>query len=81
MGHSSQQDEKLFQVLMNTLQELWVMKDRQIILERVLEDRGINVTEAAERLQPDADLTAELDAERRRFIDTVLEPLQGNDGS
>lgn len=81
MGHSSQQDEKLFQVLMNTLQELWVMKDRQIILERVLEDSGINVIEATERLQPDADLAAELDAERRRFIDTVLEPLQGNDGS
>ena len=57
------------------------MKDRQLILERALEDSGINVTEAVERLQPDADLAAELDAERRRFIDAVLEPLQDNGGS
>lgn len=81
MSSSPQENSTLFQVLMNTLQELWVLKDRQMILERVLEDNDINVAEAVERLQPDADLAAELDAERRRFIDTVLEPLQGNDGS
>jgi len=76
-----QTNERLFQVLMNTLQELWVMKDRQIVLERVLEESGINIAEAVERLQPDAELTAELDAERRRFIDAVLEPIEDHDGS
>ena len=81
MSSSPQENSTLFQVLMNTLQELWVLKDRQMILERVLEDNDINVAEAVERLQPDADLAAELDAERRRFIDTVLEPLQGNSDS
>lgn len=81
MDSGSQSNERLFQVLMNTLQELWVMKDRQLILERILDDSGINVTEAVERLQPDAELTAELDLQRQRFIDSVLEPLQDNDGS
>ena len=81
MDSGSKSNERLFQVLMNTLQELWVMKDRQLILERILDDRGINVTEAVERLQPDAELTAELDLQRKRFIDSVLEPLQDNDGS
>lgn len=66
---------------MNTLQELWVMKDRQMVLERVLEENGINVADAVEGLQPNAELAAELDAERRRFIDTVLEPLQDGDAS
>ena len=78
---STQTNERLFQVLMNTLQELWVMKDRQIVLERVLEENGINVADAVEGLQPNPELAAELDAERRRFIDTVLEPLQDQDPS
>lgn len=81
MGSAPQPNDKLFQILMNTLQELWVLKDRQIVLERVLDEAGINVTEAVERLQPDTDLAAELDAQRKRFIAAVLEPMQDNDGS
>lgn len=68
-------DNALFHVLVNTLQEVWVLKDRQIVLEKVLEDNGINVSEAVERLQPDAALSEKLAAERKRFLDTVLEPL------
>lgn len=81
MSGEPQETGPLFQVLMNTLQELWVLKDRQIILERVLEDSGINVAEAVERLQPDTELAAELDAERQRFLDTVLEPLNPSKNS
>jgi hypothetical protein len=80
MSSEPQSNERLFHVLMNTLQELWVLKDRQIVLERILDESGINVTEAVERLQPDAELATKLDAQRRQFIDTVLEPLQDNDG-
>ncbi len=79
MSNTTKDDDTLFQVLLNTLQEVWVMKDRQMILERVLEDNGVNVTEAVERLQPDAALSARLDAERKRFLDKVLEPLHPTD--
>ncbi len=73
---STPKDEgTLFHVLLNTLQEVWVMKDRQMVLEQVLQDNGIDITEAVERLQPDPALSARLDAERKRFLDKVLEPL------
>ncbi len=77
---STPKDEgTLFQVLLNTLQEVWVMKDRQMVLEQVLKDNGIDVTEAVERLQPDPALSARLDAERKHFLDKVLEPLHPTD--
>ena len=79
MSNPSLQDSPLFQILMNTLQELWVIKDRQMILEKVLEDQGIEVTEAIERLQPDPELAGRIDAERKRFLDTVLEPANPDD--
>ncbi len=79
MSNTTNDDDTLFQVLLNTLQEVWVMKDRQMILERVLEESGVNVTETVERLQPDAALSARLDAERKRFLDKVLEPLHPTD--
>ena len=81
MSSPNQDNSTLFYVLMNTLQELWVLKDRHMVLERVLQDHGIDVTEAVERLQPDPDLTAKLDAERKRFLETVLEPLGPSDDS
>jgi hypothetical protein len=79
MTNTPNDDGTLFHVLLNTLQEVWVMKDRQIVLERVLEDNGIDVTAAVERLQPDAALSARIDAERKIFLDTVLKPLHPTD--
>ena len=77
----NQDNATLFHILMNTLQELWVLKDRQMVLEQVLQDNNIDVTAAVERLQPDAELTAKLDAERKRFLEAVFEPVgSGDDG-
>ena len=70
----SARENVLFQILMNTLQELWVLKDRQMILERVLKEQGIDVADAINRWQPDDEQKALLDSERKRFLETVLEP-------
>ena len=55
--------------------ELWVTKDRQRILEAVLEARGITVVEAIRDHQPDAALAADLKAERDRFTLALLAAL------
>jgi hypothetical protein len=71
---SSKQVDAMFQMLLHTLRELWVVKDRQLILERVLDEAGINVSEAVQNYQPDADLVAKLDKERREMLDKCLQP-------
>jgi len=55
--------------------ELWVTKDRQRVLEAVLEARGISVTEAIRDHEPDAALAAELTAERERFTQALITAL------
>ena len=52
--------------------ELWVLKDRQRVLEELLASRGIVAAEAAANHQPDAVLQAQLDAECRAYIDRLL---------
>lgn len=56
-------------------QELWVVKDRQRILERILDDHGIDASDAIARHQPDDVLRAELDAERQAYVDGILSAL------
>ncbi len=79
MSQSSDPSEALIQVLLNVTRELWVMKDRQLVLEQVLEEAGIRVAEAVETYQPDADFAARLERERKRLLDQCLAPAtKGN---
>lgn len=55
--------------------ELWVVKDRQRILEAVLDAHGIDASTAVRDHQPDPALAAELEAERTRFTKAVIEAL------
>ena len=73
---TSQQESALFQILLNTLQELWIVKDRQMVLENVLQANGIDVHDAVDRFQPDEALQQRLDAERKQLLDRVLEPAK-----
>jgi hypothetical protein len=66
--------DAIFQMLLHTLRELWVIKDRQLILERVLDEAGINVSEAVQNYQPDAEFGAKLDKERREMLDRCMQP-------
>jgi hypothetical protein len=67
--------DKLGEALINLAQELWVVKDRQRILEAALADAGIFAAETIDKFQPDAALTSQLEEERRRFIDALIESL------
>lgn len=57
--------------------ELWVLKDRQLVLESVLTQQGIPVRDLVERHQPsDADRQF-IDAARKRFAADVVAALEG----
>lgn len=56
--------------------ELWVMKDRLAVMEKVLEKHGIPASEI-NAFQPDEAFEAELQAQRQRLIDTIVSALSG----
>jgi hypothetical protein len=55
--------------LVTLARELWVTKDRQIVLEHMLAQSGVIAKVGA--YQPDAALTARLAQERTLFIDAL----------
>jgi hypothetical protein len=67
--------DQLGQALITLTKELWVLKDRQLILEAALADAGIVAKEVVDRYQPDEMLKEQLHAERQRLIDTIIDVL------
>ena len=67
--------DRAAQLALVLAQELWVVKDRLMVLEAVLSSEGRNVRELVDRFQPDDNFRAALDAERKRFISAVLAAL------
>ena len=55
--------------------ELWVVKDRQRVLEALLAQHGILAPEAVASHQPDAKIQAALDRECRAWIERLLVDL------
>ncbi len=58
--------------------ELWVLKDRQRMLEALLTNRGILESGAVTEVQPDAVLQAELERECRQYIERLLAELRSS---
>lgn len=67
--------DRLGKTLITLAQELWVVKDRQKILEAALAEASVLEAEAADRFQPDEELSKRLEAERAEYIDQVLGAL------
>jgi hypothetical protein len=59
----------------SVLGELWILKDRQAVLEQVLARHGIPAPEAVERFEPDGKFKAELDAERQAWVRRMVGAL------
>ncbi len=55
--------------------ELWIVKDRQRVLEALLAQQGILAPEAVSSYQPDATIQAALDRECRAWIERLLVDL------
>ena len=67
--------DRLGEALLTLTRELWVMRDRQIVLERLLVDAGVLTKDQLDTLQPDEVLTQELGDERARLVNAVLQAL------
>ena len=67
--------DRLGQTVITLAKELWIMKDRQRVLEALLADAGILDGAAVDTHQPDAGLQKQLEAERKKFIDDVIDVL------
>ena len=70
-----QQIDDLANGLLLLARELWVVKDRQRVLEALLADNGIIAPFAVANHQPVSDLAAELLAERTRYTTSLMEAL------
>lgn len=68
--------DPLFQVTLSLAKELWVVKDRQAVLEEVLGQKGIDVAEAVDTHQPSPELAAKLDEERKRWLSDLIAPYR-----
>ena len=67
--------DRLGQAIITLTRELWVVKDRQRILEAALTDAGLLDSVALEAYEPDASLEDELKAERQKLIDEIINAL------
>ncbi len=67
-------DENLDRLLrMNTelLSELWILRDRVLVLEKILEDKGLFDAEAIENYAPSGEFADKLQDERDRMVRRV----------
>jgi hypothetical protein len=67
--------DALTQTVLTLAKEVWTLRDRQIVLEAVLQERGIDVAAAIERYQPAGDVKTRLADERRRFLADIVDAL------
>jgi hypothetical protein len=67
--------DDLGEAIIALTREIWVLTDRQAVLEAVLTEQGIDCT-AIDRHQPDAALTEKLAARRQLLLDNVLVALK-----
>jgi hypothetical protein len=69
--------DRLADAVLALTREVWVMRDRQMVLEAVLLQHGIDAAAAIDGFTPDAQFEAQLDAERDRLIEAVARALDG----
>lgn len=74
-----EQIDNLGRALFSLLREVCVLNDRQIVLEHVLAQKGIDVTQAVDDFQPDEAMQAHLDARTQMIISTIVRDLAGDE--
>ena len=60
---------------LSLMREVWVLKDRQKVLEQVLQDSGIDVADKLENFTPSGEFETALAEDRKVFIASVMEHL------
>ncbi len=70
------QIDDLGQAVLALTREIWLLTDRMLVMEKVLERRGLDVGAAIDAYTPDPAFAAELERRRTRLLDVVLEALR-----
>ena len=58
----------LMRINTELMSELWILRDRVIILEKVLEEKGILEAKIIDNYVPDENLSQEIETERDKFV-------------
>lgn len=69
--HASSTDD-LARMITGLTEELWVLRDRVMLLERAVVDAGVLAADTLDELVPDQELGERLATERLRLIRRVL---------
>ena len=67
--------DRVGQALLTLTREVWVLRDRQRILEAALEKAGVITAAAIDTYEPSDDLKTALRDERHHLIDSILNTL------
>ena len=65
------------QAVITLTKEIWVLTDRLHVMEAVMADNGIDISEQIKTYQPDEALQSKLKAENQALIERVLSALSG----
>lgn len=65
----------LGEALLNLTREMWVLTDRVMVLEAVLEQQGVSVSEAIESFEPDEKMMALMRERGSALVSSVMQPF------
>lgn len=65
--------DELARMVLGLTSELWIVKDRLLALEAILEGKGVTSADEVDRHEPDARLEKRLATERERLLERVLD--------
>jgi hypothetical protein len=68
--------DQLGKAILSLTEELWVMKDRQRVLESLLAEAGFIGKNAVDAHQPDDTLARQLSEDRQQLLDNVVGALR-----
>lgn len=74
------QIDNIARAVLTLTREVAVLSDRVLVLEEILEQKGIDVREAVDTYQPSEEFQARADAVIQTLTANVIAALQGADG-
>lgn len=67
----SEEMDALMRINTELMSELWILRDRVTVLEKMLEDKGVVLRKDIDDFVPEDEFEAELEEERDRFVRRV----------
>lgn len=71
------QINNLGRAVISLTREICVLTDRQLVLEQVLAEKGIDIAETVDTYQPDEELQKRIDDQTGLIIQTIVGDLTG----